>query len=718
MRFCPQEGPLYNMKRQLLILVAFLAFPSFLTAATQTSVRLVLDRDTARPGEPVWAGIHMRMPGKWHTYWKNSGDSGAPTTIQWSLPDGVKAGEIQWPVPRKHQEADLTTYVYYEEVVLLIPLTLDSRMPPGTYNLQADISWLECEKQCVPGESKAAVSLRIADESRLSADAPLMDRWRQRLPQDGSGLALNARWLKQGTNASRSMIAEGTVKTPPTSLDFYPYASESFEVDKNVDAKMDATGGIQLGLSVRRFEEEWPDKIAGLLIVKGADTQEPAGYEVILAPRIEKADGMGPERESSLWQMLFYAFLGGLILNVMPCVLPVISLKILSFVGQSRESPGRVRLFGFLYAAGVLTSFLLLAAVVIAVQRAGQSASWGMQFGDPRFLTVLCLLITGVALNLFGVFEVTLSGRLMGTAGELASQEGKTGAFFNGVLATALATPCTAPFLGAAMGFAFTQSSISIVLGVFAATALGLALPYVLLTWNPGWLRFVPKPGPWMVRFKIAMGFPLLATAVWLLFLAIDHYGKQGLWLGLFLVSAATSAWVYGEFVQRGGRHRGIAIAAALILLLGGYYYALERQLQWRRIPEVSPVVSELQSHPGGIAWQRWNPDAVRKARAEGKVVFVDFTADWCLTCNANKKFSIEIAAVVEKLKAIDAIAFLADYTRPAASPEITEELRKHGRAGVPLVLVYPKKPELPPLVLPELLTPAIVLDALTRAAQ
>jgi thiol:disulfide interchange protein DsbD len=292
------------------------------------------------------------------------------------------------------------------------------------------------------------------------------------------------------------------------------------------------------------------------------------------------------------------------------------------------------------------------------------------------------------------------------------------GAFFNGVLATALATPCTAPFLGAAMGFAFTQSAL-IILGFFVMTALGLALPYVLLTWNPGWLQFVPRPGLWMVRFKIAMGFPMLATAVWLLFLAIGHYGQRGLWLGLFLVVAATSAWIYGEFVQRGRSRRGLAGTAALLLLVGGYYYSLEQQLHWRLLPApTSQDASNLQSHPEGIPWQRWNLNAVAQARAEGRVAFVDFTADWCLTCNANKKFSIEIPAVKEKLNAINAAAFLADYTRPAASPEITDELRKHGRAGVPLVLVYPRNAMLPPVVLPELLTPTIVLDALTQAAQ
>jgi thiol:disulfide interchange protein DsbD len=412
--------------------------------------------------------------------------------------------------------------------------------------------------------------------------------------------------------------------------------------------------------------------------------------------------------------MLIYAFIGGLILNLMPCVLPVIALKILGFVSEAKSEPRHIRAMGLVYAIGVLVSFLALAAIVIGVKAAGHQAGWGMQFGSPIFLVCLTVLVTLVALNLFGVFEVTLGGRALDAAGTLASKHGAAGAFFNGVLATILATPCTAPFLSIALGFAFAQNAAFIVL-IFLAVGVGLAAPYVVLSWNPAWLKFLPKPGAWMEKFKIAMGFPMLATTAWLFNLAAGSYGKNVLWLGLFLVVIAFAAWVFGEFFQRGRKRRGIALVITLVLLIGGYAYALENQLRWREPVAETTATGWLKESPDGIDWQPWSPEAVAKARSEGHPVLVDFTADWCLTCQVNKKTSIEIPSVRAKLKELNAVAFIGDYTR---TPEnITMELQHYNRAGVPLVLVYPNDAGAPPIVLPEVLTPGIVLGALDRAS-
>jgi thiol:disulfide interchange protein DsbD len=412
--------------------------------------------------------------------------------------------------------------------------------------------------------------------------------------------------------------------------------------------------------------------------------------------------------------MLLYAFIGGLILNIMPCVLPVIALKILGFINHGQHEPGRVRTLGLVYAAGVLVSFLALAAVVIGVKAAGHHAGWGMQFGNPEFIVVLTTLITLVALNLFGVFEVNLGGQALSAAGQLASKQGAPGAFFNGLLATALATPCTAPFLAPALGFAFAQSPALILL-IFLFVGLGLAAPYVVLSWNPALLKLLPKPGAWMEKFKIAMGFPMLLTAVWLFNLAADDYGKNVLWLGVFLVLVAFAAWIFGAFVQRSRAGKGVAVAIVLLLLIGGYVYALEDQLHWRA-PMVIADTSSLPESPDGITWQRWSPQAVAQAQSEGRPVLVDFTADWCLTCQVNKKIAIETPSVRQKLKEINAVALIGDYTH--FPDNITTELNRYNRAGVPLVLVYPKTADSQPIVLPEVLTPGIVLDALDRAAR
>jgi len=361
-------------------------------------------------------------------------------------------------------------------------------------------------------------------------------------------------------------------------------------------------------------------------------------------------------------------------------------------------------------------SFLVLAGIVIGLKSAGKDASWGMQFQNPVFLVTMTTLVTLVALNLFGVFEVSLGGGAMTAASELARQEGLPGAFFNGVLATALATPCTAPLLAPALGFAFAQPPLQILL-LFLAIGAGLALPYLLLSFQPAWLRFLPKPGNWMIHFKHAMGFPMLATAIWLLWVATRIFGRDGaLWLGLFLVVLALAVWIWGEFVQRGEARHGLAMSLSLLLAGGAYAYALEGQLHWRNPAKPAEAGAIPKSSPEGIDWQPWSLEAVAKARAEGRVVLVDFTADWCFTCKANLKSSLEIPETRRKLKELNAVALLADNT--LESPAIVTELKKFGRAGVPMVLVYPRDPKAEPLLLPTLLTPSIVAEALDKAAK
>ena len=302
----------------------------------------------------------------------------------------------------------------------------------------------------------------------------------------------------------------------------------------------------------------------------------------------------------------------------------------------------------------------------------------------------------------------------MGAAGQLASKEGNAGAFFNGVLATALATPCTAPFLTVALGFAFAQPAQIIVL-MFLVMGLGLAAPYMVLSGFPRFLKLLPRPGAWMEKFKVAMGFPMLATALWLLTLTVSHFGTGGpLWVGLFLVALALAVWVWGEFVQKGAKRKGLAMLASLLILGLGYGYGLEKELRWRSPAKLAARGGSLQQEPGGIEWQAWSSEAVAQARAQGRPVLVDFTADWCVTCQANKKSSLEIASVRAKLKEINAVALLGDYT--LEDEKIAQELKRFDRAGVPLVLVYPKNPSEPPAVLPALLTPGIMLEALEKA--
>ncbi|HWY77277.1 MAG TPA: protein-disulfide reductase DsbD domain-containing protein [Verrucomicrobiae bacterium] len=686
-----------------------------------THPSLILSAEQARRGETIMAGVRLQMDPGWHTYWRNPGGPGIPTAVEWTLPPGIIAGEIQWPIPEKLVDNDGPSYVYRKEVILLVPLTVSPKAAPGPLQLKADVSWLECQKECVPGKGSVQATLNVGAEPKPSTDAALIETWQKRLPAQKPDLAARAWWEKPGTTNTRPVILEWTAAAAGKDVDFFPYANEKFDVGLKLGPQSAPAGKIRLRTEIAKSEgANWPDKIAGLFVEGSGDHQ--AAYEVSMAIASDDKGNTNLAAAApkyDLWTVLVnacLAFLGGMILNVMPCVLPVIALKILGFVSQAKEEPRRIRKFGLIYTAGVLISFLVLAGLTIGVQVAGGAASWGMLLQNPRFVLVMMIVVTLMALNLFGVFEITLSGKLMGGAATLASKEGAAGAFFNGVLATALATPCTAAFLAPAVGFALTLRSPVVIVVIFLMAGLGMAAPYIVLSWHPAWLKLLPKPGVWMERFKALIGFPVLATAVWLYTLAAQNFGESGdFWLGILLVLIGLIAWIWGQFVQRGRSGKGLAVAISLGLLLLSYGYVLEQKLNWRHPVSVAANATG-RSASGGINWQPWSPEALQAARATGRPILVDFTAKWCATCQYNRHHSIEIPSVRAKLKEINAIAMVENsYTK---SETVIAELNHYQRAGVPLVLVYPRDHNAPPIVLPDgYLKPSDVLDALDKAA-
>jgi thiol:disulfide interchange protein DsbD len=737
------------MRRFGAYLLAVLFCLAVLTArAAHTQATLVLSADTAKPGDTVWIGVDLKMEPGWHTYWKNPGEAGMPTKIAWQLPPGVTAGDIQWPLPEKLPPADVTTYGYSDEVMLLVPLKIGTNVPTGPITLTANLSWLECKDVCIPGKTTIEATLNIGDETKQSANAAAIESWKAKVPAalDEAQWTVHAWWETQASGDTRPLIIQfyqpASAKRLRSELpDFFPYASENYDIQPATGTIPLKNWGFDLRKSVKKFSGDWPTEISGVITIKqngqrsGIEIQVPISNEApanetastpetsetnaIATPISNPPSPANQTSTATLLKFLLFAFIGGLILNVMPCVLPVIALKILGFVSEARSEPRRVRNLGFIYALGVLASFSALAALVIGINAAGHRAGWGMQFGNPVFVVCMTTLITLVALNLFGVFEVIPGGKVMDAAGNLASRHGAAGAFFNGLLATILATPCTAPYMATALGFAFSQSAVVIFL-ILLFVGLGLAAPYVVLSCNPALLKFLPKPGPWMEKFKIAMGFPMLATVIWLLGIAASDYGERVIWLSVFLVVLAFTAWIFGEFVQRGRKGRGLAIAIVVVLLIANYAYALESRLRWREMTETDATAS---LSANGVIWNPWSPEAVAEARSAGKPVLVDFTATWCVTCNAIVKPALETQSVVDKLKELNATTLLGDYTRTPQN--MTDEIAKYGSAGVPLVLVYPKNPNAPaivvrqpgPLELPSAYSKA-VLDALTKAGE
>ena len=687
--------------RRLLSIVCFL-FVGVLAAQdfgfdAKTKVSLLVEPAMAKAGDAVDVALHLKMPGGWHTYWRNPGENGMPTTIKWILPEGISAGAIRWPVPEKVEWLEMFTYAYHHEALLIIPLTLSADLAPGEYTLVGKVEWLECEETCLPGEAKVSAKLVVGSETKAGSHAGLFQKWRMRWPVKNEMPQLPAAWAgAANAKGERTVRLTVPVSGRDVKVHFLPYATTGKKWEIAHTTKL-TKGETKFTLSkiITSKDGEWPTELRG--VVRFEVNGKVTGHET--AFQIGEAEGDPPK---SLWYILSFAFIGGLILNIMPCVLPVISLKILGFVQQADEAPERVRKLGLTYALGVLFSFLVLAGMMIAVKKSTGMASWGMQMQNPYFNLALMLVVALVALNLFGLFEVTLGGGAMTKANELASREGYIGAFFNGILATALATPCTAPFLAGGMGAALTQSS-GVIIVAMSAVAAGLAFPYVLLSFQPGWLKFLPKPGLWMVQFKQIMGFPMLAAAVWILSFTGPMFGKGGvMWLGVLLCVVALAAWMFGEFMQRNVAKSSVPLVAVGVVLVAGYFTTLEWGLDWRNKDE-------------GVKWEVWSPEAVAKAREAGHPVLVDFTADWCLTCKWTKNNAIEVKPVVRKLAEIGGVAFIADWT--SKDKVITKALHAHGRGAVPLVLVYPPVGEA--IVLPPVMSsPGKVLEALEKAAR
>ena len=414
------------------------------------------------------------------------------------------------------------------------------------------------------------------------------------------------------------------------------------------------------------------------------------------------------EFDFRILKFLFFAFIGGLILNVMPCVLPVISLKVLSFVKMAHQSRRGMATLGLAFTAGVIASFLFLATLVVVFKQLGEEIGWGFQFQHPEFVIVLTAIIFVLGLSLAGVFELTLSVPQKGNA--LTRKEGIGGAFFHGVLATILATPCTAPFVGVTIGFAFSTSSSNVFL-IFLAMGLGLAFPFLMLALNPAWTRFVPKPGAWMNRFKQAMAFLLFATVVWLLWVLGRQSGMEGvIWTLAFLLCLAVMAWVWGE-VQFLERRKKIFWGLGLLLLLLATQKIFIQPLLYLKRPGEAELISQEK-----IQWVKYDPQQFQQLLKEQKPIFLDFTADWCLTCKINEKRVLSRPDVAQRFRELNIVPIKLDWT--FRDPEVSELLKSFGRFGVPLYVYYPQGEKLKPILLPEVLTKKSLFEALKQPSE
>jgi thiol:disulfide interchange protein DsbD len=666
---------------------------------TLVQPRLVADTTAIVPGRPFRVGLVLEMAPDWHTYWKYAGDAGIPTTLKWQLPPGFTAGPIEWPLPGAEIEpGDIEVYGYGGEVMLLQTITPPAQLPPGEVELRADAAWLVCADLCIPG--KAALSLKLPVSATAEpANADLFAKWSARVPTD-TPPPFPVAWTRSGDTLQTTIHPGDGAQ----GVEFFPLPTGANAEVGHPKITGDAASGFTISI-------ESKDDLDGVLAVKSATATRAWAVEVhptaaaTPAPQIQNPKS----KIQNLWAALLSGFLGGLILNLMPCVLPVIALKVFGFVAQAGRSRRAILGHGLAFAAGVFAWFLGLGAVIVGLRAAGDGATWAFQFQNVWFNLALAAIVLVFALNLFGVFELVLPGRATTRLGEAGAHEGWAGSFFQGAFATLLATPCTGPFLGASLGFAFSQPA-AVTMAFFACMAAGLALPYVVLSAQPAWVRFLPKPGAWMERLKQFMGFPLLAALLWLLYIVGQQRGADAIvWAGAFLLALALACWLYGLATAPTARRRAIPLLVALALVLGG---------GWLFLGTLFPSAAAAQSATGeskdGIPWQPFTQAALDKLLAEGKPVFVDFTAAWCLSCKYNERAAIDTPAVREKFRELGIVPLRADWTN--ANPEITAALQRFGRVGVPFYVLYPAGKPNAPITLPELLTEQIVLDALAKA--
>lgn len=585
-------------------------------ANEQVQATIISDVKSVQPGKQFRLAVELRMQPKWHTYYKESGDAGMPTKIEWVLPEGFTAGELIWEKPEKFIEGPITTYGYQDRTVIAAKITPPSTLPVGhEVELRGKVKWLACRELCIPGSADLALSLPTA-----AAAEPA--------PQE-----VLEKFSKLGFNGSVKDLSSSSPSGPSTNVG--------------------ATGPPQAGGT------------------------------------------SAPQDSTSLATSLAFALIGGFILNFMPCVLPVIAIKVISLVEQAKDEPQRVRLLGVTFSSGIIVSFLALAGIVVGIKSAGQDVGWGFQFQHPPFVIAMATIVLVLALSLFGLFYISAPG---GQAfDKLASKEGFLGTFFKGVLATILSTPCTAPFLGAALGFAFAQPA-PIIFAMFFTIGLGMSLPYLLLTMSPKLMRFMPRPGVWMEKFKESMGFLLLATVVWLMGVLGKQIGIDGLVsVAYFLTAVAFGVWIVSRFTDltsSGARLVSVWLVAIVVVASAFYMFVIQM--------------------PKGSEWEPFTAEKLEKYKSEGKTVFVDFTAEWCLTCKVNENTVLNTKPVQEKMNALKVAKLKADWTSQDQS--ISKLLASFNRSGVPLYVIYPANKPDQPIVFPEVITQPMVLQKLDEA--
>lgn len=679
---------------------------------------MVLPQELSRGGTAS-AGLYFRIEPGWHVYWKNAGDAGEPPRVRWTLPNGVTASDLEFPAPKRLPLGPLMDFGYENEVLFPLTLNVAKSAKPGPAPLQAKVSWLVCQASCIPGKADLELDREIAAHAGnpmiQPQDAALYNRFVARLPKplphaakaifqpDQTGFRLAVDTGRQEESAV-FFPAERGILDNPAAQRLTP-TLHGFVLDLKKDADLTANPTALKGVL-----ELAGGRVYELAALPGMVKGVPAVADEPAVPTAPPSSAAGPAPAAGrvatssslgLFSAAGLAFLGGLLLNLMPCVFPVLFLKGLALVQSGSEERHKLRAHGFVYTLGIVFSFWILVGVLLGLRTAGASLGWGFQFQSPVFLALMAGLLFFLGLSLAGQFEIGLT--LTSAGGSLvtkngAAKQGYTGSFFTGVLAVIVATPCTAPLMGAAVGYALAQPA-AVTFAVFTALALGLAAPYVALTLQPAWTRLLPRPGAWMDVLKQAISIPIFATVIWLAWVLAQAYGASLLasLLGCFLL-LAIAGWFLGRWPAQ---RWATAVAVAIVLVVIAVSALAPGRLS---------TASEASAATEKQGWEPWSAETVARYQSQGRPVFVDFTASWCLSCQVNERVALSQTQVQQAFADANVALLRADWTRHDEA--ITHALTALGRDGVPAYALYaPGKSN--PQMLPEVLTPGIVTDAL-----
>jgi len=673
--------------------------------AQHLTAELVSFGSTIAPGGTLQAGLVLTMEEHWHVYWINAGDAGYPPNIKWTLPTGLAAGPMLFPAPVRLPNGPLTDFGYEDTAAFPVTFTAAPSMKPGPVHLDALVDWVVCAQVCVPGKAHLGLSLTVgpaaASVEPLGALGQALSLLPKPLPA-GDSVTVNG-GAKEFVVTLKTRTQSGTQTggqiDSPGDAEFYPYDPDLIQNSADQDVET-FPGGIRIRIPRSPDLTKLPAQLHGLL--KLSDTVSYEFTAAVTPGEVPISPATQAERQNAAsgittLSAIGLAFLGGIILNLMPCVFPVLFLKGLALVQSSGEERKQLRSHGLVYTLGILVSFWAIVAVLLVLRAGGSQAGWGFQLQSPTFIAILAAFLFFFALSLAGMFDLGLS--LTSAGGSLATKPGYAGSFFTGILATVVATPCTAPLMGAAIGFALVQPAL-VTFAIFTALALGLATPYLALSFQPAWTKILPRPGAWMEVLKQLTAVPLFATAIWLAYVfgSLSSGGASDPTAGIYRLSLllacflvlAVAGWVLGRWPAKWP-----SAIAAIVLILAGL-----------AIPLYQPKDTNL-------TWAPYSQSALDAARASGNPVFIDFTAAWCLSCQVNEKLVLHAADVQQQLSARHVILLRADWTK--YDPAITQELASLNRSGVPTYVLYPASQSAAPDVLPEVLTKDLVLEAIQR---